>query len=114
MLFATLDDLTSGGFVPYRDGADVVRLLDINPPRSNPCPLSRTLHKQAVAALEAGLAVATEADYRAWYDAHGGPFYSACTRAMLLLGACMGDEGREWSDTSNRLIDAVHQPGWKL
>ena len=33
---------------------------------------------------------------------------------LVALGACMGDEGREWFDLADRLLAATHRPGWRV
>ncbi len=115
-----LDATVDGSLVPYRDTHGRPRLRDVSAPRSSArrSPeldrLRRSLEKLLRTACSAALAVHDEETYRSWYLTHAEPFLLSTAEALPQLGACMGDEGREWFDLADRLLAATHRPGWRV
>lgn len=108
-----LDVLTCGGFYAYRDGEDRPRLLDLMPV-AKPSALSKRFQKLALAALEAGREVTSDAEYRAWDSGPMNAFWELWFANSRELGLCAGDEGDLWRSVGSELERAVKRPEWSV
>lgn len=106
----SLDVLTAGEFVPYRDAQGRPRLLDVRSPTRASKP-ARKLYKRMLAVLAEGAKVQNSPGYAAWIRDHWAPLDRAIAEADL--GSCIGDEGHTLRTLSDRVIDAVWRPGWR-